>query len=269
MAWIFLSDSMLMPSLAPMDKADPKLTLGRRTMQVRGRLRSHLTNFIENYGEGLDISEVEDTPFADYTCRFYATPEAFAEAMKRAMLDIDYRKFKDTSERPRKLTGKVPEKATEYHSVLSGVWSITQRVSPAGGFYGPYSADNPKGYGTRKGYRSYYSQPKLGQVGYSFVQDDYPYNLEGDDYEWWDDTRPTDDEDTYVPYRSRRADELLRELEGIPTEQWEDELTEEEFDLVKPFIPEARRQERRLQKMYTKAKNKRQKSGGRHRAYKR
>jgi len=250
MAWIFLSDSMLMPSLAPMDKADPKLTLGRRTMQVRGRLRSHLENFIENYGEGLDISEVEDTPFADYTCRFYATPEAFAEAMKRAMLDIDYRKFKDTAERPRKKTGKVPEKAKEYHSVLMTIWSATQRVGRAGGWYGAYSASNPRGYRPRSASEHVNYGGTAPRLGSTFL---------GDDDRWWE-----DDDFDYTPSREERIESLLEEVQDIPTDQWEDFLDPDEYELVRPRIPEIRRQERRLQRMVSR-RNSRKKKGGRHR----
>lgn len=252
MAWIFLSDSMLMPSLAPMDKADPKLTLGRRTMQVRGRLRSHLENFIENYGEGLDISEVEDTPFADYTCRFYATPEAFGEAMKRAMLDIDYKKFKDTAERPRKLTGKVPEKAKEYHGVLMTIWSATQRVARAGGYYSPRSKENPNGYSPNWRRGGYAGGEYVGSSFYGGTSTP----LFDDEPEWWNDPTDADDFD-YTPNRERRALDLLEDLQEIPTDQWEDELTQEDFELVRGFLPAARRQEKRLQRMRRNADRKR------------
>lgn len=271
--WLFLSDSMMMPSLAPMDKADPQLTLGRRTLQIRGRLRSHLNNFIENYGEGLDFSEIEDNPYADYTCRFYATPEAFGEAMKRAIMDIDYKKFKDTAKRPRKLTGLVPERAQEYAGVLMSVWSITQRVGRAGGFYSPRSASNPNGYDPNRRYS--------GSVGSSFYGSSkskpttsWGTPLFDDEPDWWNDLDEDDlDEDDlddfdYTPRRERHALDLLADLAEVPTDQWEDELTEDDFTLVKPYMAMARRQEKRLDRMRRNADRKRsgKKGHGRHNA---
>lgn len=248
MAWIFLSDSMLMPSLAPMDKANQELTLGRRTLQIRGRLRSHLENFIENYGEGLDFSDIEDNPYADYTCRFYATPEDFGTAMARAMVDIDYKKFKDTAKRPRKLTGKIPEKASEYAGVLLTIWSATQRVGRAGGYYSPKSAANPKGYDPNKRWKGWGTGQS--SVGSSFgVRDDEL------DMTWWDDA-DADDMD-YTPSREQRALDLLNEVHDIPTDQWAEELTSEEFELVERFIPEQRRHEKRIARELRRTRGKR------------
>lgn len=148
MAWIFLPGSMMMPAMAPMEKADPAFTLGYRELQVRGRLVSHLRDFIETYMDphGLDHSEIQETPDKDYNARFYCTKEAYAQAMYHAMLDIDYRKFKEQSER-RKLDG-TPRyaKGREYHQVLNSMWAAATQLAPAGGYYGPRSPQNPRGY---------------------------------------------------------------------------------------------------------------------------
>lgn len=148
MAWIFLPGSMLMPAEAPMDKANPALTLGYRTLQVRGRLVSHLHDFIANYMDpyGLGYSEIEVTPGMDYNCRFYARKEDFAQAMYFAMLDINYTKFKEQAER-RNLDGTLRyPKGQEYHEVLNSMWSVATRLAPPGGYYGPRSPQNPRGY---------------------------------------------------------------------------------------------------------------------------
>ena len=148
MAWIFLPGSMMMPALAPMEKSDPELTLGYRELQVRGRLVSHLEDFITNFMDpfGLDHSEVEETPWADYTCRFYTTREAYGAALANAMLDIDYRSFKIQAERKNPDGTLRYAKGREYHDVLTSVWSASAQLNPPGGYYGPRSPQNPRGY---------------------------------------------------------------------------------------------------------------------------
>lgn len=151
MAWIFLPGSMMMPALAPMEKADPELTLGYRELQVRGRLVTHLHDFIDNFMDpfGLDHSEVEVTPWADYTCRFYTTREAYGAALANAMLDIDYSSFKIQSERKNSNGTLRYPKGREYHEVLTSVWSASAQLNPPGGIYGPRSPQNPRGFKPR------------------------------------------------------------------------------------------------------------------------
>lgn len=148
MAWIFLPGSMLMPAEAPMDKANPALTLGYRTLQVRGRLVSHLEDFTASYMDphGLDHSEIEETPGMDYNARFYSRKEDFAQALYFAMLDIDYRKFKEQAERMNPDGTLRYPKGREYHDVLASVWSASAQLNPPGGIYGPRSPQNPRGY---------------------------------------------------------------------------------------------------------------------------
>jgi len=124
--WIFTSGGALMPSLAPLDKADEQYTLGYRDFQVRARVRSHLENFIRDYMEpmGLDYSEIETTDSMDYDCRFYTTQSAFAMAMSLAIHDIDYKTFKDTSERRDRKGRLLYADGKAYHDVLYRVWAV-------------------------------------------------------------------------------------------------------------------------------------------------
>jgi len=148
MAWIFLPGSMMMPALAPLDKADHSLTLGYRELQVRGRLVSHLQDFIDTYmtTHDLDHSEIEETPGMDYNARFYCTREAYAQAMYHAILDIDYRKFKEQSERQNPNGTPRYPRGREYHQVLNSMWTAATQLAPPGGLYGPRSPQNPNGY---------------------------------------------------------------------------------------------------------------------------
>ena len=148
MAWIFLPGSMMMPALAPMEKADTDLTLGYRDLQVRGRLVSHLEDFTTNFMDPFDLdhSEIQETPWADYTCRFYTTREAYGAALANAMLDIDYASFKIQAERMNPDGTLRYAKGKEYHEVLTSVWSASAQLNPPGGYYGPRSPQNPRGY---------------------------------------------------------------------------------------------------------------------------
>lgn len=245
MAWIFLSGGLLLPSLAPMDKADPELTLGYRELQVRGRLTNHLQYFIDTYMEpnGLDHSVVEETPFADYNCRFYTTREAFAAAMGLAMLDINYRKFKQTAE-DKDADGKLlyPD-GKVYHSVLNSIWSISTRLNQPGGWYGPRSASNPKGYDTSK--RSIGSSFMSSQTGTSTAR-------AWDDEPMWD-----DDSLDYMPDRESDALHLVHIMRDIPVEDWRDELDDYEYDLVKDHIPRVRREQKSEARRIKRARKRR------------
>lgn len=240
MAWIFLSGGLLLPSLAPMDKADPALTLGYRELQVRGRLTEHLQYFIDTYMDphGLDHSDIEETPFTDYNCRFYATREAFAQAMGYAMLDIDYRKFKQTAE-DKDETGKFKyAHAKVYHSVLDSIWAISTRLNQPGGWYGPWSPSNPKGFTPRRG-RS------IGSTfhGTAVLDDEY----------WSTPPLAMDDDLDYTPTREQEAEDLLDELRGIPVDDWRDELSDREYELVKPYMKKARREQRVMNRKFTRS----------------
>lgn len=148
MSWHFLPGGLIMPSAAPMDEADPALTLGYRQIQVRARLTSHLEWFRDVYIAPFtdDYSEIEQTPHMDYNCRLYMTHEEFAQALARAVMDIDYRKFKPTAEGIDVRTGKPFVGGAKYHGVLNSIWGNVLRLAPAGGVWGPRSEDNPNGY---------------------------------------------------------------------------------------------------------------------------
>jgi hypothetical protein len=171
--WHFVAGGLLMPAALPSlekDKvvADPKFTRdGYFTMQVRGRVDTHLQNFIDEYFTplGLEHSDIEYTPHMDYNVRFYCTHEDYAKAMYQAILDIDYLKFKPQAERyvvddEGKTVYDEENRAVlqykdgrDYHSVLNSIWSTVCRLGSPGGWYGAYSSTNPIGYkaGSYKG----------------------------------------------------------------------------------------------------------------------
>ncbi len=173
MAWIFLQGGLIMPSQAPMDEADEALTLGYRDIQVRARLVPHLEYFIRTYMTDLDYSEIELTPHMDYNARFYTTREDLAVAIGKAMMDIDYRKFKPTAERIDPTTGEPFVGGAKYHGVLNTIWGALLRLAPAGGTWGPRTEDNPNGY------------TSSGRTGRGVSFDDH-YGDEPADAGWWD-----------------------------------------------------------------------------------
>lgn len=151
MSWHFLPGGLIMPSAAPMDEANPELTLGYRELQVRARVTSHLEWFRDVYIAPFtdDYSEIEQTPHMDYNCRLYMTHEEFAKALARAVMDIDYRKFKPTAEGIDVRTGKPFVGGAKYHSVLNSIWGSVCQLGAPGGIWGPRSAENPDGYRPR------------------------------------------------------------------------------------------------------------------------
>ncbi len=93
MRWIFLPAGLIMPSTFPADKVDPKYLGpdGDFDIQVRGRVESHLTNFIRDYVDplGLAHSEIQLTPEMDYNARFYMRKQDLALAVGKSVHDID------------------------------------------------------------------------------------------------------------------------------------------------------------------------------------
>lgn len=254
--WIFTPGGLLMPSVIPAAdakvQADPKLTdNGRLELQVRARVESHLTNFIRDYMDpmGLEFSDIEATPQMDYNFRFYTTKADFATAMQAAIMDIDYLKFKPTAETKDRTGKPLYADGKLYHDVLNGIWGTLLRLGRPGGTWGPYSDTNPTGYRpAAKAARGWYEGGggtlTEGRIGTSFFRDE-----ELAEY--------TDD---WTPSKVEEQEELLEELDGIPVDQWEEYLMEDEFKIMQPLMEDARRRERALAKLdrrFSKRRNRR------------
>ena len=186
--WLFGSFGVLMPALIPESVLQAGKTKDIKEaaangweLQVRGRVKEHLKYFVEQYMDEGTHSKIYTSPDKDYNVRFYTTREAYGEALKRMSLAIDYTKFKDTSL-------KFPW-GKKYHDLLIRIWSASTSLAPAGGFYGPKSKRNPRGYSKarRSTYKSYYDSPLFDDrpVGSTFFDDedemggvdDLPYEL--------------------------------------------------------------------------------------------
>lgn len=109
--WVFTSFGLLMPAIRP-----PKYcpTYDDRKLQIRARRSKDLdilrAKFMPN-----SLGETIHTPSMDYEYRAYCTHEAWAVAMMRMSLEIDYTKFKPTTDR---------YKDSVYHSVLNRIWGV-------------------------------------------------------------------------------------------------------------------------------------------------
>ena len=94
--WIMTSWGVLMPSLRPADtlpEGDPA------TMQIRTRRRVELERVCEFYPEiGLKSADIIFMSHTDYEYRLHCTPTQLAMLMMSVSLDIDYTKFKPSTE---------------------------------------------------------------------------------------------------------------------------------------------------------------------------
>jgi hypothetical protein len=109
--WIMTSFGVLMPSIRPAET----IPLGDdRVIQVRVRVRKHLEILRDEYMKDT-LSEIVFMKNTDYEYRAYCTRAAWAQAMAAMSLDIDYTKFKPTTERYK--DGKL-------HSFYNRVWSV-------------------------------------------------------------------------------------------------------------------------------------------------
>jgi hypothetical protein len=224
--WIFLPTGLLMPAIVPMDKADAAFTEGKYNLQVRGRLVSHLEDFIKTYMEpGTYHEEIQLNPDMDYNCRFYTTHEAFTKALALAVADIDYEKFKPTAEHLNK-DGSKRKDGAKYHSVLNSLWTTITRLAPAGGSWA-YSSVGSK-YGQRQvgainEGSERYSSRYLDEIQNSYDPAENP--------SWWTDQRDSGMDD-WDPNKLTEED-VIKSLEGIPLAQWDEHCDEQEWALVR------------------------------------
>lgn len=107
--WIATSYGFLMPAIRP-----PK-TVAKdddRTLQVRARRPKDLDILRAEYMKG-KLGPTVHTPKFDYEYRAYCTPEAFALAVARMIVEIDYLKFKPTTDR---------YEDNELHDMYNSMW---------------------------------------------------------------------------------------------------------------------------------------------------
>lgn len=117
--WIMTGFGILMPAIRP-----PK-TIARgdlRTMQVRTRRAKDLDIFRAQYCPTLGPTIA--TPEMDYNYRAYVTPDALALGIQRAVLAIDYLKFKPSTE------DRYGD--SELHDVYNAIWSTVTRLNAPG-----------------------------------------------------------------------------------------------------------------------------------------
>lgn len=257
-----------MPAAVPMDLVDPKFTNnGEFDLQVRGRVRGHLENFIRDYMAPGTYSEIQMTPEMDYNCRFYTTRDHFAWAMGKAIADIDYEKFKPTAESDRfdKKEGR------EYHGVLNSIWGTVTRLGAPGGVW---AAD----YDSKSIATAYKGKSGTVSRGTTFWDDDdddkVPATGTPEFDAWWDrnnvrravvEDDPDYDPDETLPIDPKDRDwwreQLLDEANvyQVPLEAWPDYFTASEFALIKDdqkaFLAARRTQSKRNRNKRRKARN--------------
>lgn len=202
--WVFTSDGLLMPSAVPDHKdIDTHWTWGIFDLQVRGRVREHLEKFMDKYMEpGTFNPEIQETPDMDYNCRFYTTNGAFADAMARAVADIDYTKFKPTAEHDK-----------EYHHVLNAIWGVVTELNAPGGKWGHvFRSASSKGYSVYGIPDDELTDDEDLPVGSTFFQDSLD---------------PADRE-----YR----DSIIQDLDnaGVELDHWVDMVDDFEWELIMP-----------------------------------
>lgn len=126
--WVMTSFGIFMPGLRP---AHTVAEGDNRLLQIRSRRMRDLEILRAEYLPGLgDIIKIEHT---DYQYRAYCTHEQWADALARLALDIDYVKFKDTTEK------KYRDKAL--HNLYNVLWGKILDAFPKGSVYTSYKSN--------------------------------------------------------------------------------------------------------------------------------
>jgi hypothetical protein len=109
--WIMTSFGILMPSVRPADLVPEG---DDRVLQIRARRRRDIDILRDRYMPTLDVTI--HIPNTDYEYRAYCTREAWAAALVAMSEDIDYTKFKPTTE------DKFKDKAL--HALYNRIWGV-------------------------------------------------------------------------------------------------------------------------------------------------
>lgn len=236
--WLFTDFGYLLPTITfdddPMrshEQWDHYSVGGQFTFQIRARLREHLEYYLANFAEEGTYGDIWATPDHDYNFRVFTTQEAFAAATAKMVMAIDYRHFKDEST-------KYP-RGHEYHKLLLDVWQDSAELGDGpGGFYGPWSPENPKGYRRARQYNGWgWADYEGRRVGDTFEGIDFGDEDEQED-SWYMDPRFDDAENEDLPDDERKARELIEEMEryGVSMEDWHLNMLPSEFETVIPAL---------------------------------
>lgn len=131
--WICTPFGILMPALRPphtVPKGD------KRLLQVRARERAYLDTFRDRYCS--DLGKTQHFPNHDYPWKAYVSHRDLAMAVAEMTLDIDYEKFKPTTETKRGLKSK--ELAKRLHNCYSSMWSVQVTHGDGTGGWSSYSS---------------------------------------------------------------------------------------------------------------------------------
>lgn len=112
--WICTPFGLLMPSLRPVHTVPAG---DDRLIQVRTRRRVDLTRFRDLYLP--ELGEIIEIPNSDYEYRAYCTHEQLAAAVAKIAMDIDFVKFKPTTDR---------FQDHQLHSAYNAMWGVVFRT---------------------------------------------------------------------------------------------------------------------------------------------
>lgn len=116
--WIMTNYGILMPATIPTELAeDPAHPAFGYDLQIRSRDRATLQKCRARYMVEYVTSEIVSTPDLDYEFRFYCRRHAFADAVQKMVLEIDYEKFKPTT--LRKGNG-----GKHLHMLYNEIWQV-------------------------------------------------------------------------------------------------------------------------------------------------
>jgi hypothetical protein len=114
--WIMTSYGILMPAELPVELVDTRFGWD---MQVRARDRRTLRVAIAKMKDlKMNVSAVQATPQLDYEYRFYCNRLDFARLMHDEITEIDYQKFKPTTELREEGGGP------RLHTLYNKIWCV-------------------------------------------------------------------------------------------------------------------------------------------------
>lgn len=205
--WVMTSFGILMPAIRPPKTVNPG---DERTLQIRARRTGDLDILRARYMP-TTLGPTIETPKMDYECRAYCTPHAFALALAAISLEIDYTKFKPTTE------DKFGDR--ELHDCYNAIWSaVMGGLSTAKHRYTYWG-----GYQGTNGHTGAAGRDWVGLSGSQFAlpggdAGDWPHSTSADRDKYEPEGHVDDPWDDYVA-AGAGLDGLYQEMEHLLDEQ--------------------------------------------------
>jgi hypothetical protein len=120
--WLFTKHGFFSAVCARQGAGERGQPVDRNRVMIRARVRKHLEDLQNEFGDLLGDCEILDSPSADYAYRLFVPKAAWVEVLERLGEEVDYDNFKSEVARHQGRGG------ADYEHALHEVWEVMYRL---------------------------------------------------------------------------------------------------------------------------------------------